>query len=320
MSVPAELAPVLIDVPPGRYLAAVSGGCDSVSLLYLCFGVVGHVVHVHHELRGSEADADAGFVVDLSRRLGVGCTVVRRSDMVAFAAAQTPAELRRLRLHVYRQLVTDHGLDGVLLGHHADDQAETTLLRLLRTRGQSVYGLSGMRPQAMVAGVRLLRPLLHLRRATLEAYLHAAGQPWRDDTSNRSMHTLRNRIRTLLRATPGLAEAALELAAAARTYRDALDAYAERTEAGRRWRVGDLADLPVPLTEAVLRRRLRGRLPPDALGRTMLRRLLAWCADAASPRMLPLPGGWAAVRVRGEVRLLRPGEEKGDDAGPSPPG
>lgn len=319
MPIPAQLP-----VPEGRFVAAVSGGCDSVALLHLTFGQVIRVVHVHHELRGADSDADAEFVEGLCRRLGVAFTVVRRTTVAGHAQAGNPAQLRRMRLAVYRSVVADTGADGVLLGHHANDVAETVLLRLLRSRGNTLHGLSGLRLDVVVGGVRLVRPLLGVYRSELENYLREIGQTWREDASNRSPRSPRNRLRRLLGRKPGLLQAAIELGDAARRYVDALgDAARQVTgvgavptnddshavEGASAWRVGDLSDLPSPLAEQVVRQRLRACLPHAQVEAHLVRCVLTWCSDAAGPQVLQLPGGWSARRRRGTVYLVRsPGD------------
>lgn len=302
MPIPAELR-----MSPGRYLAAVSGGPDSVALLLSAFGCVGHVVHVHHELRGAEADGDAAFVRELCRKLGVGCSVVRRSEVAGHTGARTAGQLRAMRLAVYRRWVAEARLDGVLLGHHADDQAETVLLRLMRSGGRSVEGLGGMQVETRVGGVRLLRPLLGLRRQTLLDFLRSRGQSWREDASNRSLHTPRNRLRVMLAETPGLTEAALALSEAAWAYREGLRSAAGPVAGRDRWRVGEWGGLPEPIARTAVRMLLSRRLPPSEVTAEVVGRLLSWSEDAALPRKLSLPGGWAAVRSKGWIEVVRAG-------------
>src|SRR5690606_20761977 len=113
--------------------------------------------------------------------------------------------------------VQEHGLSGVLLAHHADDQAETVFLRLLR--GSGPLGLGGMRPASTVSGVCIRRPLLGVDRESLRAYLREMGQAWREDASNRSSAYLRNRVRQTLDNQPGLRDRLIELASAVQQLR-----------------------------------------------------------------------------------------------------
>ena len=184
----------------------LSGGRDSVALLRaLCMGGVRvFACHVHHGIRGEEADADAAFCAELCAGLGVPCAVYR-ADVPALAAAageslETAARRER------RRLLAEHarrcGCGVVALAHHADDQAETVLFHL--ARGSA--GLRGMLPVSEAEGLVWLRPLLDTRRTQITAWLQELGQAWREDASNALADVTRNALR--LRVLPEL-EAAL---------------------------------------------------------------------------------------------------------------
>jgi tRNA(Ile)-lysidine synthase len=178
-------------------IVAVSGGADSVALLdilasleYLHLNLV--VAHLNHGLRGLESDGDAEFTAVLARRYNLPFEAVA-------ADVREIGRLRRLSLEEagrsaryewFDALAGKHGARRIALGHHADDQAETFLLRLLR--GAGTTGLCGMRP--LSAG-RYVRPLLGLSRSDIVAYLDSRGLSWRNDTSNDDTSFLRNRIR-----------------------------------------------------------------------------------------------------------------------------
>lgn len=212
--------------------AAVSGGADSVALLMLlheanvaprnALGVGLSAVHVHHGLRGLEADEDLDFVQRLCLRLEVPLHVHRASvpDRVAASRERGRAEgieeaARALRYDFFASLLAEGHADAILTAHTLDDQAETVLMKLLR--GAWTDGLSGIHPVVEVdeargggktashpvlrgptlggATGRILRPLLGVRRAELEDYLRAHKQPWRTDSSNANEAFTRNRIR-----------------------------------------------------------------------------------------------------------------------------
>ncbi len=200
--------------PGDRVCAAVSGGADSVALLVLLhaenalprngLGVGLSGVHVHHGLRGEEADADLAFVEAFCLRLEVPLHVHHASvpdRVVASRAAGTPETIeeaaRALRYDVFAGLIAQGHADFVLTAHTLDDQAETVLMKLLR--GAWTEGLSGIHPVVQVGAAgrpgRILRPLLSTRRAELEDYLRAQHQPWRTDSSNADVAFTRNRIR-----------------------------------------------------------------------------------------------------------------------------
>ena len=161
----ASLFKEMTAVPSGRWAGGVSGGADSVALLLLLDqrresepGLFLHVVHLDHQTRGAESTADAEFVRRLAAGRGVPCTIARR-DQVEREMTDLPpnpsARYRALRHEVFRRVIAQHRLQGVLLAHHADDQAETVLHRLsLRQFGE---GLIDPPPQLLPGtGISLL--------------------------------------------------------------------------------------------------------------------------------------------------------------------
>ncbi len=193
---------------PGLRLAVgLSGGADSVALLRALaersreLGLVLHAAHLHHGLRGAEADADLDFCRELAAKLDVPFHEAR-VDTAAAAKADAnsgkPAETieeaaRRLRYSWFRELMSKELLHAMATAHTLDDQAETVLAKFLR--GAWTEGLSGIHPKLESPEGPILRPLLAATRADVEAYLHSLGQPWREDSSNRHLSFTRNRIR-----------------------------------------------------------------------------------------------------------------------------
>ena len=233
--------------PGDRICAAVSGGADSVALLLLLhaanalprhgLGVGLSAVHVHHGLRGEEADADLAFVEALCLRLEVPLHVHHASVRERVAASrelggtgrpETIEEAARaIRYEVFRSLMAQGHADSVLTAHTLDDQAETVLMKLLR--GAWTEGLSGIHPVVRIRGTgdrgtgdgKILRPLLGLRRTELEDFLRTRSQPWRTDSSNSDEAFTRNRVRhqllpALREYNPSLDQALANLAQLAR--------------------------------------------------------------------------------------------------------
>lgn len=294
-------------VEPGNYAVGVSGGVDSVALLFLLLGrpdVSVHVVHLDHETRGGESAADAHFVEHLARRVGVGCTVARRTDVERHIAAAPPANVsaryRAARFALYRRVCTEQGLRGVILGHHAGDQAETVMLRLLR--GSPVTGVTGMRARAVVAGVEVWRPLLAVAKEELRAYLVARGEAWREDRSNESRRYLRNRVRMTLAGRRELASKLIDLGQSGATVRDWV-----RTASPTlpdEFGVAELNNLPEVLSREAARRWIVARGVPEAqVDGTVIERLLNMAGDAASPATVNLPGGLVVRRRGGRIFL-----------------
>ena len=188
---------------PGLCLAVgLSGGADSVALLRALhqhsgeLGLVLHAAHLHHGLRGPEADGDLAFARALAAELHLPFHE-SRVDTAAAAEKnhQTIEEAaRHLRYQWFRELMAETPLDAVATAHTEDDQAETVLAKFLR--GAWTEGLSGIHPKVETPeGGRILRPLLKATRADVEGYLRSLGQVWREDSSNCHLSFTRNRIR-----------------------------------------------------------------------------------------------------------------------------
>lgn len=179
-----------------RILVGFSGGADSTALLLLLREIVPcplTAVHLHHGLRGRDADRDAQWCADFCRERAIPFETHR----LAVPAHRRHGEslesaARRCRLEFWAA----HTPPGaaVALGHHLDDALEDLFLRL--GRGANASGLTGLRPHRCVQGVRFIRPLLAERRAALERYLRACGvRTWCEDRTNRDTKLRRNAIR-----------------------------------------------------------------------------------------------------------------------------
>ena len=174
-------------------VVAASGGVDSIVLLDVLDGLGYrlHVAHLDHALRPDSA-ADSRFVADEAKRRGLPYSVERR-DVKAYSRTEglsLEEAGRRQRYAFLDQVANRVGAEFIALGHHADDQAETVILRLLR--GSGATGLGGME---IAREGRYLRPLLRVRRAEIEEYAHQRGLRYREDPSNRDWRFLRNRVR-----------------------------------------------------------------------------------------------------------------------------
>ncbi len=174
-----------------RLLAAVSGGVDSMVLLHLLAEAGQPVVaaHVDHGLRPDSA-ADGEVVDAACQRLGVPC--VRLAATVEAGNVQDRA--RSARYAALADAARQHKCSAVATGHTATDQAETILIALVR--GAGLRGLAGMPSHRPLAeGVDLVRPLLDVSRAEVEAYANWRGVEWREDASNQREVFRRNRLR-----------------------------------------------------------------------------------------------------------------------------
>jgi tRNA(Ile)-lysidine synthase len=184
--------------PDDRVAVALSGGPDSVALLRVlqrlaaegaC--VLAGVVHVHHGLRGADADGDQAFCRELAVA-GALPIDVHHADVAAAARDQRrsiESTARAVRDVCFAESAARLGASRVATGHTLDDQAETVLLRLLR--GAALRGVAGIRPRRGL----VVRPLLDCRRADVLEFLRAIGQPYRVDASNADTSIARNRVR-----------------------------------------------------------------------------------------------------------------------------
>ena len=176
----------------GEIGVAVSGGSDSVALLHLmaAAGCRISAVTINHDLR-AQAAGEARFVAGLCAGLGVEHTVLVWDHGVI--AGNLPDAARRARYRMMADWAVARGIARVMLGHTADDQAETVLMGL--ARGAGLDGLCGMRPWWLQGSVRFERPLLGVTRADLRAFLGGRGVGWVDDPTNDDVQYLRVRAR-----------------------------------------------------------------------------------------------------------------------------
>jgi len=318
----------------GPIMMAVSGGPDSMTLLECLWRILEKreagsgarrlvVAHLHHGLRDA-ADADAEFVrAEAARR---GCRFILGHEdvptLINESRLSTEAAARKARYAFLTKCAADTGASAIALGQNADDQAETVLLRLLR--GAGVRGVGGMRPVRAAGedapGVRIVRPLLEVGRAEIEAFVREEDIPFRTDETNADPKFTRNRLRLdiipALRdaVQPRLAEVLGRFARLARETADHVDAEAVRAVGGVAR--GEAFALSREAWDG-LAPALRGpalRIAFEAAsGRALINaHVEAVRAVAASPEggTVDLPGEWRAVAWADGIALLRPGDEE----------
>ena len=180
-----------------RIVAGVSGGADSVCLFHvlrllreeIVFSLC--VVHVHHMIRGEEADRDEAFVRNLCREYNVPC-VVRKIDVPAFAdenGMSVEEAGRVVRRNEFARIASEKAGSRIALAHHMNDVAETVLFNM--ARGSGIAGLVSLRPSRG----EYIRPLLGLERREIEEWLHENGFSYCNDSTNADSTYSRNRIR-----------------------------------------------------------------------------------------------------------------------------
>ena len=277
---------------------AVSGGPDSLALLLLATAARPGQVEaatVDHHLR-PESAKEAAFVADVCARLGVPHATL---PVHVGAGASLQAQARIARYEALGAWAEEHGLAAVATAHHADDQAETLLMRL--ARGAGLGGLVGVRHSRPLGhGVLLIRPLLDWRRSELAAIVAAAGLKPIDDPANRDPRHDRSRFRFML-AEADWADAE-RLADSARWLAEADEAL--------EWALKPLLDTRLNGDATAL------AVDPDGLPRELQRRLLLAAFERMGARR---PRGPDLDRVRKALAAGKPATLSGVKLEPGPP-
>lgn len=307
--------------PHERVLAAVSGGADSMALLSLLHRwqqaeLTLAVVHVHHGIRGAEADRDAAFVTQMCREWHIPLFQVR-ADVPAIAAREhlgLEEAGRLVRYSVFELVAAVWQADRIATAHTASDRAETVLLHLLR--GCGMAGLTGIPAQRG----RLVRPLLSCTRAEIEDYCCRFSVPYVKDSTNDDIQYTRNAVRRQLlplmrQQNPAVEQALLRLA----------DSAAEDEQYLAQQAAERLAECR--MSDGVDGRRLLAA--PAAIGYRMLQQALLEYGCRSMERrhfeecrrMLErgsgavcLPGGWRLTAAAGVLRI----EPTATDSAPLP--
>jgi len=286
--------------PNSGVLIALSGGADSMALLYALVALRETLslklvaAHVHHGLRGAEADRDAAFVREQCEKLHIPCETLFANVLEQRQTGEGVEQAgRRIRYAFFERLREQYNLDYIATAHHADDNLETVLLHL--TRGSGLHGLCGI-PQTSGC---IIRPLLSVSRTEIEAYCAENEIPFVVDSTNIDTAYSRNRMRCevvpqLKAVNPQVVEAVTRMTANLREE----DAFLEdlTTRALQDAVDGDgylrvkLLDTPLPLLKRALKRiaELAGGDPEE--------KHILLLAEALQN------GG--AVQIPGEVRIL----------------
>jgi len=235
--------------PQDCWLLAISGGCDSMAMLHgLCMLRQTQmpelsnlqVAHLNHQLRGAESDADAEFVQQQAKSLGL--EVTSGSIDVARIARETNQSLetaaRQQRYQFLTQTARTQGCNKIALAHNADDNVETIIHRIIRGTGiRGLAGIPAVRPLTEAeeqtaandkSDLLLIRPLLTASRCEIEAFVKNHNIAYRQDRSNFSSAYTRNRIRHELlpflreKYNPEIDTALLQLGEIASDYQEIL--------------------------------------------------------------------------------------------------
>lgn len=182
-------------------VVGVSGGADSVVLLHVLHRLQKEydlklcVAHLNHMFRGSESDEDGEYVAGLCKELAIPA-YIETVDVPAYMrqtglSSEVAARIKRYEL--YQKVAKSRGANKIALGHNADDQAETVLMRILK--GSGLKGLAGIPPVRMMDDLVIIRPLINVRRSLIEKYCAEQGLAFRVDSTNLKPMYLRNKLR-----------------------------------------------------------------------------------------------------------------------------
>lgn len=309
----------------GRLVVAVSGGADSVALLRALVVLKDRrgwelelaVGHVQHHLRGDAAEADAQFVESLATELDL---TYLRADLSLQPGKNVEAEARRERYEALATMARTFEAGLVATGHHADDQLETLLMRMLR--GSSVTGLRGIAwRRRLDENVHVIRPMLGASRVEAVALLERLGQAWREDHTNADVGRVRAKLRAqalpvLREVRADAAKQAVALADHARQMHRLLGVEVARHHE----RVvhedgeavldrGEARVMPKVVLTALLRQLLKDAgAPKDKLGSRALAPAVRGIRDTkGGQRMFELSAGVRVTVTRDEVRVKGPG-------------
>ncbi len=302
------------DLVGHRVLVALSGGPDSVALLHLLrdptLRLKLEAAHVHHQVRGDEADRDATFCRDLCQALGIPFHLERVSPP-PHPDEGREGVWRRLRYEALKGIAGRIGADAIATAHQRDDVAEGVLVQLLRGAGpRALAGIAERTPD------NVIRPLLPWGRGDILRWLFEREIPWREDSSNRSEEHLRNVVRNRLlpaleEVSPAIRKHLVQLAGALA---------ADEAYLGSRLHGSDLwidpwdPDGGVPVERiAVLHPALRVRwlhaqVARAGLGRATQRqaKALGQLLDSEGAGAVTLAGRWVLHAVRGRLWLEPP--------------
>lgn len=240
-----------LDVQPGKYVVAVSGGVDSVALLDMLTRLPALqlvVAHLDHGIR-----PDSNLDAELVERLAAQHELPFAAERAELGPQASEATARQARYAFLRRVQAEHGAQAIIMAHHQDDVMETALLNLARGTGRR--GLTSLRSTDGI-----VRPLLYMPKAELVQYANQHHLSWREDSTNRDERYARNYIRNRLQANQNAdaRQRLLALITQARAVNDQLDTglmqlLATRSGLPRQW----FARLPHDLSTEVMTTWLR---------------------------------------------------------------
>lgn len=180
-----------------RILVGVSGGPDSICLLYLLNSIKKklnlylHIAHLDHGLR-KDSHQDRTFVKDLVKKLNLPYTA-EKIQVKKITQKSLEESAREIRYDFFFKVAKKYSINKIAVGHNLDDQAETILMRIIR--GTGLEGMSAISPKKEMRGFTIIRPLLEIKRSDIEKYLKQKRINPKQDYTNKDIKFLRNRVR-----------------------------------------------------------------------------------------------------------------------------
>lgn len=252
-----------------RITLGLSGGADSVCLFFLCkkwqetYRFTWDVIHVEHGMRQETSLRDAAFVKNLCETYQIPCQIFH-VDAPRYAQEHKMSEEEAAR-HLRYDIFFRHGAAKIALAHHADDNAETVMMHLLR--GTGMKGLCGMLPKTDVNGHELIRPLLTVDRKSIEVFLQEQGYSYCTDETNADSSYTRNYVRNevfplLQNVNAKATEHINQTANMVRRYYEDLSTFAREvlesvSDSHHCIRIGALRNYPLSVQAEVIHRWLR---------------------------------------------------------------
>lgn len=307
-------------------IVGFSGGVDSTALLHALYDMGGDLglqpvaAHLNHRLRGADSDADEAHCRAFCERFGIPfrSMAVDVAEMAARTGLNLEDAGRRARYSLYGEVAEEFGAKYAALAHHADDQAETVLMRIIR--GAGTRGMGAMPKIRKSGSVFIVRPLISVRKEDVASYVSENGLEYKEDASNLDTGYLRNKIRQellpLLESSysEGIVEVLCRTAELAREESSALDelgrkAFLDALILGQRGRSVSLKlDALKGISEAARSRALRMayqyvRGTASDLYATNITDLTSLASPGGRMKRLDLPGGIKALKTGRELSL-----------------
>ncbi|NGP89781.1 tRNA lysidine(34) synthetase TilS [Fodinibius halophilus] len=290
------------------FIVAVSGGVDSMCLLYLFkrLGIEALVSHINYQKRGKESDKDAELVEQMAFEWGYKCHTVN-ADPANGQGENFQQWARNLRYRVFEGLYNEYDADGIAVAHHEDDQVETILQKIFRGAGLASW--TGMEPW----NGKLFRPLLNFSRSEIEEYADKCAIPYRTDQSNLDTNFARNLLRNkwlkkLDNFFPGWKKNVLRISEEADNYEQSIAWIADRITDDKGIREQGFHSLDAGLQRAVILYLLKKQDPGVQVSRQSLSRVEE-LADLQTGKELELTPQYSIFRDRSYYVLNSTSEE-----------